>query len=597
MREDNQTRLRERYKGKSMANSPEIIPDTASIPKGEKSASLTQINHQSNKDEELDGRNPGEQLNGLDHGKQFNGLGSGKQFNRPNPNEWHMESNPDEKSYNIDENLKKFSPDEEQCPFPTAIATFLTYLLLVLYGHLRDFLGKLFFPEDYKTLKVHDGYAPLTSDFESLYTRHLYRRIRDCWHRPITGVPSRTLNLLERYSDDYNLTFKYTGRTLNMLNLSSYNYLGFAQSHGSVADSVVKLTRKYSVGIGAPRVTTGTLDLHLELEELVARFVGKEAAMIFNMGFATNALMIPSFCGPGTLIISDALNHTSLVFGSRFSRAVIKVFKHNDPQDLERILRNSIAYGQARTHRPWKKIVVIVEGLYSMEGTIVNLPGILALKDRYKFYLFIDEAHSIGALGKRGRGVCDFYGIDPGKVDVLMGTFTKSFGAAGGYIAGSKELIHHFRNTGIGYIYAEPMSPPICQQVIMSMKIIMGKDGTDEGAKRLQTIFDNSVYFMRELRKMGFIIYGDEGSPIIPLLLFQPGKIRPFSHQSLARKMAVVVVGFPATSITTARVRFCISASHTREDLDDALVKISEIGDVMQLKFKKRSLLSWTWIF
>ena len=258
----------------------------------------------------------------------------------------------------------------------------------------------------------------------------------------------------------------------------------------------------------------------------MARFLGKEDAMIFNMGFATNALMIPSFCAPGSLIISDELNHTSLIFGSRYSGATIRVFKHNDPADLEKVLRKSIVDGQPRTHRPWKKIVVIVEGLYSMEGTIVKLPELVALKEKYKFYLFVDEAHSIGALGPRGRGVCDFFGIDPADVDVLMGTFTKSFGAAGGYIAGSKELIQHFKDTGIGYIYAEPMPPAICQQVIRSMKIIMGEDGTDEGAQRLKAIHENSLYFMRELRKMGFIVYGDEGSPIIPLLLFQPGKIR-----------------------------------------------------------------------
>ena len=511
------------------------------------------------------------------------------------------------------EPLRKFDPDQEQCPYPTIVATYLSYLFLIIYGHVRDFFGKIFLPEDYRFLKIHDGYAPLTSDFESLYTRRLYRRISDCWHRPITGVPGRKITLLERYSDDYNKSFKFTGRKLEMLNLSSYNYLGFAQSQGSVANAVTSTLEKYSVGIGSLRHEAGTLDLHVELEQLVAKFVGKPAAMIFNMGFATNALMIPAFCTPGTLIISDALNHTSLIFGSRFSGANIRVFQHNDPKSLESVLREAISQGQPRTHRPWKKIVVIVEGLYSMEGTIVKLPEIVALKEKYKFYLFVDEAHSIGALGPRGRGVCDFYGVDSAKVDVLMGTFTKSFGAAGGYIAGTPELIAHFRRNGIGYIYAEPMSPPICQQVITSMSIIMGEDGTDEGARRLKAIHENSVYFMRELRKMGFIIYGDEGSPIVPLLLFQPGKIRyrivraypsiiiiifrAFSHQALARDIAVVVVGFPATSISTARVRFCISAAHTRRDLDEALKKIDEIGDVMQLKFKKKSWRSLTWIF
>jgi serine palmitoyltransferase len=487
--------------------------------------------------------------------------------------------------------------EDEQCPMPTTIATFLGWLLLVLYGHVRDFFGKIFCPSYFKHLKVSDGYAPLTSDFESLYTRRLYTRIRDVFHRPITGIPGRTVKLLERYSDDYNQTFKFTGRIIETLNLSSYNYLGFAQGSGYCADRVVETLKNCSVGIGSSRAELGTTDLHLELEKLVARFVGKEDAMIFNMGFATNALTIPAFVEKGSLIISDELNHSSLVFGSRLSGASIQRFKHNDSADLERVLRHAISEGQPRTHRPWKKIVLIVEGLYSMEGTIVRLPELLELKAKYKFYLFIDEAHSIGALGPHGKGVCDFYGVDPAEVDILMGTFTKSFGAAGGYIAGSAELIQHFKSHGFGHVYAEPMPPPICQQVISSMKLILGEDGTDEGQSKLKIIFENSVYFMRELRKMGFIVYGDEGSPIVPLLLFQPGKIRAFSHEALARDMAVVVVGYPATPINAARVRFCISAAHTRKDLDDALEKISEIGDVMQLKFKKRNWLSWTWIF
>lgn len=492
--------------------------------------------------------------------------------------------------------LREFNMDQEQCPYATVVATYLSYLMLVIYGHIRDFFGKIFYPAAYKHLRIDDGYAPLTSDFESLYTRRLYMRIRDCWHRPITGTPGRTLNLLERYSDDYNHTFKFTGQINEMLNLSSYNYLGFAQGTGSCADSVIECVKRYSVGVGGTRVELGSLDLHMELERLVARFVGTEDSIIFNMGFATNALMIPAFVGAGSLIISDQLNHTSLVFGSRLSRATIRIFKHNDVDDLEQVLRTAICQGQPRTHRPWKKIVVIVEGLFSMEGSILKLPQIVALKQKYKFYLFVDEAHSIGALGARGRGVCDFFGVDPADVDVLMGTFTKSFGAAGGYMAGSRELIQHFKKVGYAHIYAEPMPPPICQQVLTSMKIIMGEDGTDEGQRRLEAIFNNSVYFMRELRNMGFIVYGDEGSPIVPLLLFQPGKIRAFSHEALARNMAVVVVGYPATPIHTARVRFCISASHTKADLDFVLQQVNEMGDVMQLKFRKRHWLSWTWI-
>lgn len=492
--------------------------------------------------------------------------------------------------------LKKCDHKKEQCPYFVSISTYLGYLLLVLYGRIRDTIGKILFPKKYSHLRINNGLAPLTSDFESLYTRRLYKRIRDCWQRPITGVPSRTLTLLERVSKDYNETFQLTGRKFTVLNLSSYNYLGFAQAQGSCADAVERCIQLLGIGVGAPRADA-ELEIHEEVEKLVARFVGADSALVFNMGFATNALMIPALVNKETLIVSDELNHTSLVYGSRLSGGLVQRFRHNDSKDLERVIRNAIVYGQPRTRRPWKKIIVIVEGLYSMEGTILCLPEIIALKSRYPFYLFIDEAHSIGALGPRGKGVCDFFGVDPKKVDILMGTFTKSFGAAGGYIAGSKKLISQLKLTGIAHIYAEPMAPAVCQQVITSMKIILGEDGTDEGANRLRTIHANSVYFMRKLRKMGFVVYGDEGSPIVPVLIYQPGKISAFSHEALLRGMAVVVVGYPATPIDSARVRFCISASHTRKDLDYALEKISEIGDIMQLKFKRRHLLSWTGIF
>lgn len=503
-------------------------------------------------------------------------------------------------TYSIDKNpasvgLNKFKPEENQCPPLVAATTFFTLFLLVLYGKMQDFFGKIFFPSEFKHLKINNGYAPLNSDFEDLFSRRLYRRIRDCWHRFITGVPGRHLNLLERYSKDGNATYKYTGRALKMLNLSSYNYLGFAEKEGLCCTEVIECIKKYGVGIGSTRGDTGNIDLHREVEKMVARFVGKDDAIIFSMGFATNALMIRSIVERGCLIISDVLNHTSLVFGSRFSGATIQKCQHNDMEDLERVLRKAISRGQPRTFRPWRKIIVIVEGLYSMEGSIVKLPELIELKKKYKFNLFVDEAHSVGALGSRGRGVCDFFGIDPKEVDILMGTFTKSFGAAGGYIAGDSKLIQHLKNTGFGHLYTEPMSPPVCQQVLTSMGIIMGEKGHGEGVERIKRIKDNSIYFMRELRKMGFIVFGDEGSPIVPLMLFQPGKISRFSHECLARNMAVVVVGYPATPIHESRVRFCISAGHTKSDLDEALEHISEIGDVMQLKYKKKK--SYLWIF
>ncbi|KAG0794266.1 hypothetical protein G6F21_002993 [Rhizopus arrhizus] len=384
----------------------------------------------------------------------------------------------------------------EAAPLYVLVCTYLNYFVLILFGHLRDILGKI------------------------------------------------TVKLLDRVSADFNRTFRLTGTSTEALNFASYNYLGFSDNSGPCADAVEQATKELGITAASPRTEAGTNKHALELEQMVARFVGKEDAMCVSMGFATNSTTIPALVGKGCLVISDELNHSSIVFGVRLSGASVRVFKHNNMDDLRELLREVISQGQPRTHRPWRKILVIVEGLYSMEGTIVNLPELVELKKEFKFYLYVDEAHSIGALGENGGGVCDFYGIDPAEVDILMGTFTKSFGAAGGYIA----------------------------------------DGTDTGRKKIKQLAENSLYFIERLRELGFIVYGDQGSPVIPLLLFNPAKIPAFSRELLKHGIATVVVGYPATPIITSRARFCLSSAHTREDLDRALEVISEVGDTLLLK-------------
>jgi len=476
----------------------------------------------------------------------------------------------------------------ESVPFYVLITTYLSYLILIIFGHIRDFFGKIFKSGEYAYLRHQNGYAPLNSDFENFYQRRMYLRIRDAFNRPITNVPGRTLTLLDRVSHDKNKTFELTGTTTEVLNLSSYNYLGFAQNKGPCADAVKAAIKKDGITADSPRMVAGTHEIHRELEKLVARFVKQEDAMVVNMGFATNSTTIPALVQKGSLIISDQLNHSSLIFGARISGSKIRVFKHNDMKDLEGVLREAISQGQPRTHRPWKKILVMVEGLYSMEGNILKLDKLVELKKKYKFYLYVDEAHSIGALGKNGRGVCDYWNIDPNLVDIHMGTFTKSFGAAGGYIAGKKKIIDWIRLNSHSNVYAEGMSPLVCQQIITSFKIIMGEDGTSDGKKRIKQLMDNSRLLSTELKKMGFIVYGDKDSPVVPLLLYNPAKISAFSREALARKIGVVVVGYPATPILSSRVRFCCSASHSREDMEEILKRISEIGDLLQLKVSTR---------
>ncbi|KAF9371539.1 serine palmitoyltransferase component, partial [Mortierella sp. AD011] len=448
--------------------------------------------------------------------------------------------------------LFKTSYDDimEEPPYFYLITTYLSYIILSFFGHLRDFYGFRWNKKAFAHLMPSNGYAALTSDWDSFWTRNLKMRIDDCFSVPTTLVPGRTINMMERVTSDYCRSFQFTGKLKEAVNLSSYNYLGFAQSTGPCADAVEEVVHTYGMSSCGSRLEAGSLDLHTKVEELVAEFMGKESALVVSMGYATNSTTIAGLASKGSLIISDELNHNSLVFGSRLSGAYIRVFKHNDVADLEAVLRDAISQGQPRTHRPWKKILLIVEGLYSMEGSIVKLPEIIELKKKYK-----------------------------------------SFGAAGGYICASKEVIDHLRLVNHSSVYGESMSPIVLQQVYASMWSIMGRDGTTAGQERLSRLAWNARYLGSNLRKMGFIIYGDRDSPVIPLLLFNPAKIPAFSRECRKRDLAVVVVGFPATSIVASRARFCVSASHTKEDLDFVLRVVSEVGDILGLKMSSRKAL------
>lgn len=197
--------------------------------------------------------------------------------------------------------------------------------------------------------------------------------------------------LLDRYSPDYNVTMVPSGTRTRGLNISSYNYLGFAQARGGCADAVETSINRYGVSACGSRLEGATLDLHQQAEALVARFVGMEDALISSMGFATNSTIIPALVGKGSLVISDEFNHASIRFGVRISGANVRTFKHNDMPSLEALLREVISQGQPKTHRPWKKILVIVEGLFSMEGTLANLPVIMELKKKYKARLILRD--------------------------------------------------------------------------------------------------------------------------------------------------------------------------------------------------------------
>ncbi|KAH9811793.1 pyridoxal phosphate-dependent transferase [Melampsora americana] len=507
----------------------------------------------------------------------------------------------------------KYRPNDHFHDYPNedaGVLTYLTaywsYLIVFLIGHLRDFFGKRFSPNSYAHLMPHDGYAALNSDFGSFFTRRVKSRLDDCFSRPVSGSPARTITLLDRTTEDNGMSFKYTHSTTQALNISSYNYLGFAQSSGICTDSVEETINSIGISSAGSRDDIGVNSITIQAEKLIATFLGTEDSLLISQGFATNSTTFPALVGKGSLVISDELNHSSIRFGTRLSGAMVRTYKHNDMKDLERLLRETISEGQPRKMRAWKKILVVVEGIYSMEGSIVDLPNLLRLKEKYQFYLYLDEAHSIGALGPRGRGVCDYFGIEPSRIDILMGTLTKSFGASGGYIAGNRATIQHLRKTCHSSIYAETLSPAVTSQIISSLTSIMGSrtnrlptclsqltrnriiENVFEGELRLRRLAFNSRYLHVGLRKLGFIVGGDHDSPIVPLLIFQPGKMLLFSRLMLQRyQIVVVIVGYPATPLVSGRVRFCVSGSHTKEDLDKILIATDEIGNALGLKLGK----------
>ncbi|CAI4223200.1 unnamed protein product [Auanema sp. JU1783] len=483
-------------------------------------------------------------------------------------------------THDIYGDVNKRSPNEfEELSLIRVVTIYIAWLILIASAYLRHFLVVLGIEKDKgtKELEKQKDFVPLYSDFDALYIRRMYIRIKDVFERPIATVPGSTVELLDRVTTDSNWTFSFPGTKTKVVNVSSYNYLGFAQASGPCADSSVKAIEENGLSQCSSIKEFGIPKHQRKLEKLVAEFLGLDDAICCSMGFATNSMNIAALADKNTLIISDERNHTSLILGCRLSGAVIKVFRHNDTEHLEELLIAAIREGNPRTKTKYSKVLIVIEGIYSMEGSICPLPKIIELKKKYKAYLYLDEAHSIGAMGKTGRGVVEYWNCNTKDVDVMMGTFTKSFGSAGGYIAGSKDIIEYLRKKSHTCYYSASMSPPVAQQVLTSMSIIMGKDGTTDGAKRIERLARNSRYFRMKLKQAGLVIYGSDDSPVVPVMTYYPAKCGYFGRGMLERGVGVVVVSYPATEMTEARIRFCISAAHTKDQLDKVLYELLEL--------------------
>lgn len=488
-------------------------------------------------------------------------------------------------------------------PFIAIIQAIYTLFLCTIFGHLRDFLRaiKVLPPSPMGFEKEREGYVPLYSSFENFYRRNIMSRAIDLFNNTISGMAGPITETMERkFLSDFRLRF--TGRKQELINMSSYNYLEMNQKEGLTADSVEKTIKSHGVALCSPYQELGRTDLHSKLESDMASFLGVEDALVVGMGFATNSTIIPTILKSGVkraddcLVLSDEKNHSSIALGCKLSGCVVQRFNHNDMGHLESLLKTGILEGNPKTKRPYKKMLIIVEGVYSMEGTIVNLPEVIRLKKKYHAYVYLDEAHSIGCIGRTGRGVCELTGVNPRDVDILMGTYTKSFGAAGGYVAGPRDVIEFLRMHAPSTLYGTSIAPAILQQIISSLAIISstsspGPEG-NEGRQKLETLRDNTKYFRRRLQESGYHIIGHPDSPVVPLMIYNTCVGMYITRKLRDEGIGAVMVGFPATELFKARIRFCLSAGHTREMLDRVVEVLDEYsGPAGVVKTKTSTVL------
>jgi len=401
---------------------------------------------------------------------------------------------------------------------------------------------------------------------EDFYIRKVYGSSLDCFHRPIKGPAASTIKVClrkEKFVGNTRQLVINPGKYQEAINFGSYNYLGFGGYHDTVTPIIIETLKKSGSCLNGFSKEIGVSDEQIKLEKMLADFLHKEDCIVSPMGFTTNSTLIPLLVSKGDLVLSDSLNHSSLIIGMKSSTEEIKIFKHNDMNDLKSKLDEVKKKGLKNGKQP-NKVLVIVEGLYSMEGEFCKLKEIIALKKIYGFYLYVDEAHSIGCLGPTGRGIVEQLGCSFDDVDILMGTFSKSFASAGGYIASDKKTIQFLKNNSYSYVYGNPMSPVAAQQIISCMEIIQ----SPEGKRKISQLRKNSIALRTKFIDAGCHVLGDLESPVIPVMIYHPAKIKDISRICLKNGVAIVVVGYPACPIDACRIRFCVSAGHTAEDIE-----------------------------
>jgi glycine C-acetyltransferase len=354
-----------------------------------------------------------------------------------------------------------------------------------------------------------------------------------------------------------------------VINLASNNYLGLT-THPKLREAALEATRKYGVGSGAVRTIAGTMKIHLELEQKIAQFKNVEACVVFQSGFTANAGTVSAILGKEDFIISDQLNHASIIDGARLSRARILVFEHKNLVDAEAKLASV-------KDQPGRKLL-ITDGVFSMDGDIGPLPGLCDLAEKYGAIMMVDDAHASGVLGRNGRGTVDHFKVH-GRVDVQVGTLSKAIGALGGYVCGSRDLIDFLYHRARPFLFSTSHPPSVAATCIAAFEVL------EQEPERIRQLWENTRFWKKELGLLGFDIGGKttpaSETPITPIIIGDGKLTMEFSRELFKEGVLGTGITYPTVPEGKARVRTIMTATHTREELERALAVLRKAGKAM----------------
>ncbi|MGA1825526.1 MAG: aminotransferase class I/II-fold pyridoxal phosphate-dependent enzyme [bacterium] len=405
------------------------------------------------------------------------------------------------------------------------------------------------------------------ADFYSLKNKDLFVKTKPCfeyitdWQKKGTYTLRRTI--LSESKNRVIIYDEYSGRKREMIMMASNNYLGLS-THPKVKEAAIEAIRKYGSGMSGSPILNGTFNLLKKLEEKLAQLKGCEEAMLFSTGYSTNVGAISGLIRSEDVIIIDRLNHASIIDGCILAKANFRIFKHNDMQSLESVLKKIDGEFMGK--------LIAVDGIFSMEGDLASLPDIVELADRYSAKIMVDEAHATGVIGDHGGGATEYFNLK-GKIDLVMGTFSKTFATTGGYIASNKEVINYLRHFARSYLFSASLTPSVVATVLAGLEVL-------EKEPQLRIKLWNNIKYMHDnLKGMGYNVFpSPPESAILILPIGKEVKLRQMSRKIHEEGIFLNAIPYPAVAKDKSRFRISLMATHTREDLDKTLDVLEKVG-------------------